>query len=117
MEGRSVRRGEVYLLDFQEAGGRLRKRRPGVVVQNDQGNHRGLDTIVAAVRALSPKGRLPVHVLVRQGTAGLDKDSVIDAGHLGTVRQSTLGPRLGVIPPPLMDEVDRALKISLGLRR
>lgn len=115
MGERSVRRGEIYLLDFQEAGGRLTKFRPGLIVQNDRGNQRGLETVVAAIRAATPGKWLPVHVGVRRGIGGLDKDSVVDAGHLTTVRKGELGKRLGTLPDALMDSVDRALAVSLGL--
>ena len=106
MERISVRRGEVYLLNFQDAGGRLTKRRPGLVVQNDKGNQRGTETIVAG-GAAERHGHEARHAEV--------PEPVVDAGQLTTVSLADLGKRLGALPEPLMHIVDRALAISLGL--
>jgi hypothetical protein len=57
----------------------------------------------------------PVFVEVSKGTAGLGKDSVVDAGQLATVLKQDLGRKLGILPDPAMREVDKALAISLGL--
>lgn len=59
---------------------------------------------------------LPVFVALRAGTGGIDKDCVIDAGHLQTVAQPALGRRLGVMPPAIMEQLNRALARSLGIR-
>lgn len=58
---------------------------------------------------------LQVFVPVARGQGGLAKDSVIDAGHVVTVRQDSLGPPLGIMPSAIMSAVDEALRISLGL--
>ena len=115
MAERNVRRGEVYLLEMAAYGGRLQKVRPVLVVQNDQGNLRSAETIVAAFRGMPEKKLLPIHVVVPQGVGGLDKVSVIDAGQLSTVPIHALRRRLGGLPASLMDVVDRALEVSLGL--
>lgn len=115
MASLEVRRGDVYLIDLSEYGGRLRKKRPVVVVQNDIGNRYSPETIVAAVR--DPRGgrTLPVHVPLGKGTAGLAKDSLVDAGHLSTVPKEALTNFVGRLPGPGMQMVDRALRTSLNL--
>ena len=113
--GRTVRRGEIYLLDLSEHGGRLTKERPVLVVQNDIGNARSRETIVTAVRDRHGGRMLPIFVPVSRGVAGLPKDSIVDTGHILTVAGTRLGRRLGSLPASLMSAVDRALRISLDL--
>ena len=54
-------------------------------------------------------------VPVSKGTGGLKKDSVVDAGQLATVLKDDLGMKLGAMPAMVMDRVNQALAISLGL--
>lgn len=113
-EGRSVRRGEVYIADLLHLGGRLWKHRPVVVVQNDVGNRVGSETIVLAIRS-STERKYPIHVDVGRGAGGLDHDSRVDAGQVLTLLKDQLGRRIGMIPPDIMKAVDEALRVSLGL--
>lgn len=115
MGARSVQRGEVYLTDLARAGGVLEKNRPVLVVQNEMGNRNSPETIVAAVRSADARRDLPVFVRLLKGTGGLHRDCVVDAGHLHTIPQASLGLRVGVLPRDVMDLVDRALEVSLGL--
>ncbi len=112
---REPRRGDVFLADLWSQGGRLLKKRPVLVVQNDIGNIHSLETIVAGIRSADRPRRVPVVVLVSRGTAGLVNDSHVDAGQLLTVLKTELGRRLGTLPPELLTRVDQALRISLGL--
>ena len=104
-----LRRGDVVWLKFQE----IKKIRPGVVVQNDWANKVAPYTIAAAIRGGVGKG-LPVQVPVKAGIGGLTKDSVIDCSFLVTVNSEKL-KAVGRLPAAMMQMVDEALKISLGL--
>ncbi len=55
---------------------------------------------------------------VTPGAASLSMlaTSVVSCENLLTVRQSHIRRRLGTLPPELMQEVDDALSMSLGLR-
>lgn len=110
-----VRRGEVYLLDTAPYGGRLTKRRPVLVVQNDIGNRFSPETLVAAIRDPHGGRPLPVYARAPKGEGGLAKDSIVDAGHISTVSRAQLTARLGSLSPAVMAEVDRALRVSFGL--
>ena len=115
MASGDVRKGEVYLLDATPFGGRLRKSRPVVVVQNDIGNRFSPETIVAAIRDPHGGRPLPVYARASKGEGGLAKDSIVDAGHISTVSKAQLTARLGALPPAVMADVDRALRVSFGL--
>ena len=115
MNSRSVFRGDVNLADLAPYGGRLKKVRPVLVVQNDAGNRQSPETIVLSIRGAHLEKRLPIRVFVPKGTGGLHKHSEIDAGQLFTIGKSDLGQKLGRMPTEVMREVDIALKKSLAL--
>lgn len=112
--GRNVRRGEVYICDMETAGGQMWKNRPVLVVQNERGNLYSADTIVAGLRTGGGPS-LPIRVRVSAGTAGLHKESWIDAGQLLTLQKHQLGAFIGRMPADVMEAVDRALRLSLAL--
>lgn len=111
------RRGEIYLLDrrplraSEQAG-----RRPGLVVSNDAGNRFSALVIVAALTSQTPRRVYPVHLRVpASALTGLDRDSTVMCEQLMTTSKDRLERRIGEVPPELMDEVDAALRRSLGL--
>ena len=113
--GGNARRGDVYLCNLVNQGGRLWKDRPVLVVQNDAGNRHSRETIVVAIRNARRGRPLPVLVPVGRGLGGLQKDSIVDTGQLLTLLKSELERRIGSLPPTVMRQVDRALRISLAL--
>lgn len=112
-EAREVRRGEVYSFDLSRHG--FEKDRPVLIVQNDRGNRFSPETIVVPFRDIKGGRLLPVHVPVPRGSGGLRKDSVADAGIIHTVRKADLGPYIGTLALEIMDRVDEALRVSVGL--
>jgi mRNA interferase MazF len=57
----------------------------------------------------------PGNVLLEQGTAGLDRDSVANVTQVLTLDRSTLDTRLGVLGGTLMSRVEAGLRLALGL--
>lgn len=115
MATKNVRRGNVYYIDLSKASGRLEKKRPVVLVQNDIGNRYSSETIVVAVRDPHGGRLLPVFVPVDAGVGGLTRASIIDAGHVNTVGADQLEGPIGSLPPDVMARVDAALRVSLSL--
>ncbi|HKB15176.1 MAG TPA: type II toxin-antitoxin system PemK/MazF family toxin [Planctomycetota bacterium] len=114
-KGIGPRRGEVYYVDFDPAFGvEIRKTRPALIVQNDQGNRHSLSTIVAAISSRR-KGYIPTEVPVRAPEGGLRLDSVVRLDQIRTVDKRRVHGRLGALGPSTMARVDRALRASLGL--
>ena len=112
-----VRRGEVYLLDTTPYGGRLSKRRPVLVVQNDIGNRFSPTLIVAAITEYSKaKAGFPVSVTVLAGEAGLEKDSLVNTAQVRTIdRCRVIGRPLGRLSVDTVERLDGALRLSLAL--
>jgi mRNA interferase MazF len=108
------RRGEIWLINWNPArGSEQAGKRPALVIQNDIGNEHASTTIVAA---LSATIRIyPMNVLIEPPQGGLTKSSIIKTGQILTVSKDRLEKRLGLIEEKKMEEVDRALRLSLAL--
>lgn len=110
------KRGEIYFVNFGRiTTAEIGKVRPALIIQNNIGNQYSPTTIVAAIHEADETKELPVCVLVKKGTDGLTKDSIIDTGHLLTVDKKRLGKKCGEISFSIQQEVDKVLKVSLGL--
>lgn len=109
-------RGEVYWVNWSPArGSEQAGQRPALVVQNNTGNQLSPTTIVAAITSRPMQRRYPFHVPLPGGT--LPKESTIMCEQLITIDQSRLvGNRVALLSDKVMEEVDEALKRSLGLR-
>jgi mRNA interferase MazF len=108
------RRGEIWLVNWNPArGSEQAGKRPALVIQNDIGNENASTTIVAA---LSTTIRIyPMNVLIEPPRGGLTRPSIIKTGQILTVSKDRLEKRLGIIEEIKMEEVDRALRLSLAL--
>jgi len=108
------KRGEVWLVNWNPArGSEQAGRRPALVIQNDIGNEKAPTTIVAAI---SGSIRIyPMNVRVNPPEGGLDCPSIVKTSQILTVAKNRLERRLGRLDQDRMNEVDRAIKLSLGL--
>ena len=96
-------------------GAGMRKTRPAAVVQNDSANRRSPITIVAAITSQFEEPLYPTEVRVRAPEGGLTTDSVVLLNQIRSVDKGRLVRRLGILRSETMEEVDRALLLSLGL--
>lgn len=109
-----IRRGDVFLVDFNPARGSEQAGcRPAVVVQNDVGNKYGPTTIVIAVTTTHKD--YPFLVKLSAGEGGLERDSAANAAQVLTVDKLRLARKLGSLPSKTMRQINRALAVSLGL--
>lgn len=109
-------RGEIYLANLEpiigsEQGGI----RPVLILQNNKGNKNSGTTIAAPITTKRIENRLPVHVFTFAGKSGLPQNSIILLEQIRVLDKSRLTDYVGRINEFTMDEVDRALKISVGL--
>jgi mRNA-degrading endonuclease toxin of MazEF toxin-antitoxin module len=66
--------------------------------------------------ATSNVGRVfPFQVLLPEGVTGLRVDSKAQAEQVRSIAVDRLGPALGRVPAELMDRIDAALRLHLGL--
>ena len=108
------RRGEIWLVNWNPArGSEQAGKRPALIIQNDIGNEHASTTIVAAI---STAIRLyPMNVLIEPPQGGLTKPSVVKTSQILTVSKERLEKKLGIIEDKKMEEVERAIKLSLAL--
>jgi len=108
------KRGEVWLVNWNPArGSEQAGRRPALVIQNDIGNEKAPTTIVAAIS--SSVRVYPMNVQINPPEGGLDNPSIIKTSQILTISKERLEKRLGRISRDSMDEVDKAIKLSLAL--
>ena len=108
------KRGEVWLVNWNPArGSEQAGRRPALVIQNDIGNKKAPTTIVAAIS--SSVKAYPMNVRINPPEGGLDLPSIIKTSQILTISKKRLEKRLGRISEDSLDEVDRAIKLSLAL--
>ena len=78
-----IRRGRIYLVDLAADPAAQPKKRPMLVVQNDQGNKAGATTIVVSLTSATPSQVFPFHVHLPAGVLG--KPGVILCEQVKTV--------------------------------
>ncbi|MGM0502625.1 MAG: type II toxin-antitoxin system PemK/MazF family toxin, partial [Bacillota bacterium] len=89
--------------------------RPVLIIQNDIGNKYSPTVIVAAITSKIDKAKLPTHVEIDADASSLDRDSVILLEQIRTIDKKRLKRRIAHLKEEFVEEVDKALKISLGL--
>ena len=112
-----VRRGEIYYADLSPVvGSEQGGMRPVLIVQNDVGNRYSPTVIAAAITSQQNKARLPTHIDIEARTYGLTKNSVVLLEQVRTLDKRRLRERMGCLDEKVMQRVDGAIAISLGLR-
>lgn len=96
-------------------GAETRKTRPALVIQNDVDNRHSPVTIVAAITSRLEGEPYPTEVRLRAREGGLPKTSTVLLNQIRSVDRRRLVGRLGRLGPETMRQVNRALRLSLGL--
>ncbi|MTJ07818.1 type II toxin-antitoxin system PemK/MazF family toxin [Anabaena sp. UHCC 0253] len=109
-------RGEIYLVNFEPTiGSEIKKTRPALILQNDIANQHSSITIVAAITSQFTAPLYPTEVLIKSSVSGLQFDSVILLNQIRSIDKQRLIKRLGILTSIIMEDVDKAMQISLGL--
>ncbi|MDP4105861.1 type II toxin-antitoxin system endoribonuclease NdoA [Neobacillus sp. PS3-12] len=111
-----VKRGDVYFADLSPVvGSEQGGVRPVLVIQNDIGNRFSPTVIIAAITAQIQKAKLPTHVEIDAKRYGFERDSVILLEQIRTIDKQRLTDKITHLDDEMMEKVDDALQISLGL--
>ena len=111
-----VKRGDVFFADLSPVvGSEQGGVRPVLVIQNDIGNRFSPTVIVAAITAQIQKAKLPTHVEIDSKRYGFERDSVILLEQIRTIDKQRLTDKITHLDEEMMEKVDDALQISLGL--
>lgn len=115
---RSVKRGDIYYADFgsveDAVGHELAKKRPVLIIQNNLGNKKSTTTICLCLSTKCKFG-LPYHVHFSNFNI-VNRESDICAEQIKTIDQCRLEQYLGNVGSAVMEQVDKALVLSLGIR-
>lgn len=110
-----VKRGDVWLVNLDPTiGHEIKKSRPAVIIQNDYGNKYSPITIIAPITSQKIFEVYPFEVFLKKSMA-LKKDSKTLLNQIRAIDKRRLVKRLGSIDESELQNVDRAIKISLGL--
>ncbi|OGF52660.1 MAG: hypothetical protein A2Z21_10095 [Candidatus Fraserbacteria bacterium RBG_16_55_9] len=117
MASPAPRRGEVYLVRLNpQEGSEQAGTRQVVVVSRDAINlHSPVIVICPLTNATHVLELYPSDVRVRAPEGGLRKDSVVLTGQVRAIAKSRLVRRLGELQPRILQQVEQALKITLGM--
>ncbi|WP_085520467.1 type II toxin-antitoxin system PemK/MazF family toxin [Tuberibacillus sp. Marseille-P3662] len=111
-----VKRGDVYFADLSPVvGSEQGGVRPVLVIQNNIGNRFSPTVVVAAITAQIQKAKLPTHVEIDAQKYGFDRDSVILLEQIRTIDKQRLTDKITHLDDDMMNGVDEAIRISLGL--
>ena len=110
----TCKRGEIWTVNFNPGrGSEVKGPRPALILQNDIGNQYAATTIVAAITTTIKK--YPVTVIIPDRVGGLKETSIVNLAQILTIDKGRLIKKLGSLEKDRMDEVDGAIKVSLGI--
>ena len=117
-----MNRGDVVIVDFPCVTGSLGKKRPAVVIQNDQDNRRLTNTIVAMITGNPKRASEPTHLPLDPSApegagTGLHKPSLVNCTVLPgyTVQQKDVLAIVGRLSLIQMQSLNACLRHSLQL--
>ena len=109
-------RSDIYYANMEpNVGSEQGGERPVVVLQNDAGNKHSPTLIIATLTSRVDKKRhLPTHVLLDHNP-GLKVPSIVQLEQIFTIDKRRLQRFVGNASAEEMDQIETALKISLGM--
>ena len=112
-----ITRGHIYIVDFNpRVKTKPGKLRPAVVLQSDLVNEAGYpSTIVIPTTTRLVENPGILRLRIRKGQGGLARESDLLLGQLIAVANESFRQEIGVLPAPLMDELENRVRIILGL--
>ena len=113
---KSPHRGQIYWVNLDPTiGSEIAKTRPAVIISNDIGNQYSDRVIVAPVSSHGTYKVYPFEVRLNAGEGGLPQASKVLLDQIRTVDKSRLGNNIGFLTPDRMEEVNRAIRLSLAV--
>lgn len=110
-----IKRGEIYWVDWGEGKGSEQEGiRPALIIQNNVGNEASPTTIIASLTT-APNKPYPFLVEFTKEESGLEEGGTVGLAAIVTIDKIRLGDKCGQLTSKKMLEVDKAIKISLGL--
>ena len=110
-----VLRGQMYYADLDPViGSEQGGNRPVLVIQNNVGNRHSPTIIIAPITTRVKKVHQPTHIGIPP-YFGLPQNSMAMLEQIRTIDKGRLGSYIGCLDDDVMDYVDKALGIRVGL--
>lgn len=111
-----IKKGDIFLANLEPiTGSEQGGIRPCLIIQNNYGNKYSPVTIIAAITSKIFSKELPTNVFISKKDSSLEKDSTILLNQIRTIDKRRIIKKLGSLDISLMNKVDMAIRISLGL--
>ena len=108
-------RGEVWMVDLSPTRGREQDgMRPALVLSVDKFNH-GPAELAIVVPMTKTQRRIPTHVLVPTGEAGLTFDSYIKCEDIRSISKDRFVRHMGDVSDSCIESVQKYVRVLLGL--
>ena len=109
-------RGEIVVANLEPVKGSEQGGiRPCLVIQNNLGNVYSPTTIIAPITSKSFSKEFSTNVFLSKKDSKLDKESTILLNQIKTIDKLRIIKKISTLERDIMDKVDLAIKISLGL--
>lgn len=111
-------KGEIWWADLPAPIGSVPgKRRPVLVIQNDQINRSGIATvIVAAITSNLLLSKAIGNVLLEKNDSNLDRTSVVNLSQILTIDKTWLTENMGMLRKDILESIDQGIKLILDLK-
>jgi mRNA interferase MazF len=112
-----IRRGEIWWASLRKPrGSEPGYPRPVLIVQSDQFNRSGIDTVIAAMITSNTRlANAPGNVLLARKASGLPKASVVNVSQLMTVDKAFLRERVKKLASNEFAKVEAGIRLVLSL--
>ena len=111
-----IKRGDIVLVDLEPViGSEQGGIRPCLIIQNNLGNLYSPTTIIAPITSKIFSKEFSTNVLLSKKDSKLEKESTILLNQIKTIDKSRIIKRISILDIEIMNRIDLAIKISLGL--
>ena len=108
-------RGDVWMVDLSPTRGREQDgMRPALVLSVDKFKHCPAELAIV-VPMTKTERRIPTHVPVPAGEAGLSYNSYIKCEDIRSISRDRFVRHMGEVTPPRIERVQRYVRLLLGL--
>ncbi|MBI5213976.1 MAG: type II toxin-antitoxin system PemK/MazF family toxin [Nitrospirae bacterium] len=108
-------RGDIYLVDFDPSrGSEIKKKRPALIISCNEAN-KHLRTVMVIPFSSKTEKVYPFEVFVGKNDSGLDVDSKLKIPQMRAVDKERLTKYIGTLDSHLINEVENAIKLHLGM--
>lgn len=111
-----IKRGDVFLVDLNPVvGAEQGGIRPALVIQIDKANAASPHTVIIPFTTRIREAKLPSHVRIPAGVGGLAEQSILLCEQIRVIDRRRLVRKIGNIGEEYLSQVQKAIKVILGL--